>query len=260
MRHRALRLTVLALFVTAFGVTALAQRGGLGRQRGRTFQSRPSVYAANVPYDGRFTFVRMSYPFWGGRGQPPWEHDYPWGEFNFMTIFSTITNTPSHVAETNILEFGDPEMFKYPVIYLCEPGYWDLTTDDAVLLRDYLVKGGFLIVDDFPRNAWGNFDLQMSKAFPTAQWIELGPEHPMFHSFFEIDPYAVLASYDLGGQPMFYGLFEDNDPTKRMYAVANYQNDVSEYWEASSSGYQIVDGANEAYKIGINQFIYGITH
>lgn len=259
MRRRAFRVTVVLSMFAVCGVTALAQRGSIfGRQRGRS-QPRASNYTPNLPYDGKFTFVRMSYPTWG-RGQPPWEHDYPFGEQNFMTIFTTITNTPAHALQSNIFAFGDPEVFKYPVIYLCEPGDWDLSTEDAVSLRDYLVKGGFLIVDDFPRQAWGNFDLQMSKAFPTAQWIELGPEHPIFNSFFEIDPYTVLASYNLGGQPAFYGLFENNDPTKRMYAVANYQNDLSEFWEASSSGYQIVSESNEAYKIGINQFIYAITH
>jgi len=255
MRHPTLRLAVMAALVAALGATTLAQRGGFGRRSQRFFQ--PS-YSANVPYDGKFVFVRMSYPVYGRR-DAGWAHDWPIGEQNFMTIFSTITNTPSHVHESSILDFGDPEMFRFPVIYLCEPGDWDLSAEGAVALRDYLVKGGFLIVDDFPRNAWGNFDLQMSKAFPTAQWIELGPEHPIFHTFFEIDPYTVLASYNLGGQPAFYGLFEDNDPTKRMYVIANYQNDLSEFWEASSTGYQLVSESNEAYKIGINQFVYGIT-
>jgi hypothetical protein len=256
MRRPVLRGLVMALLVIALGATLFAQRGGFGRRSRDFFRGS---FSSNVPYDGKFVFVRMSYPVY--RGDLAWAHDYPDGERNFMTIFETITNTPSHVFETNIVAFGDPEMFKFPVIYLCEPGFWELAADEAVALRDYLVKGGFLIVDDFPAEAWRNFDLQMSRVFPTGQWIELDADHPVFHSFFEIDPYSVLSAYpELGGPPVFYGLFEDNDPTKRMYAIANYRNDLSEFWEASTRGYAVVAPDNEAYKIGINQFIYGITH
>jgi len=255
MRSRTwLRIAVAGALVIGLAATALAQRGGFGR---RAF--RPS-YSGNVSYDGKFVFVRMSYPYFG-RQLDPWAHDYPTGEFNFMTIFSTITNTPSHVNESSIMSFSDPEMYRFPVIYLCEPGYWDLSQDEAVLLRDYLVKGGFMIVDDFPDWSWQNFDLQMSRAFPEAQWIQLTEEHQIFHSFFEVNPFDVIPPYSqLGGNPSFWALFEDNDPAKRMYVVVNYQHDISEWWEYSNQGYAMFEASNEAYKIGVNEFIYGITH
>lgn len=255
IRHRRLRLIVIAAIVAVLGISTFAQRGGGFNRRRTTYVPGPEY---NIAYDGKFTFVRMSYPTYGRR-EAKWLHDYPIGEQNFMTIFSTITNAPSHVEGSNILSFGDPEMFKYPVIYLCEPGDWELSAEEAVNLHDYLAKGGFMIVDDFPYQAWRNFDLQMSRAFPTAQWIELDAAHPMFHSFFEIDPLTVHQSY-MGGRPQFFGLFEDNDPTKRLLVVANYNNDLSEYWEASTTGYSVVAPSNEAYKIGVNQFIYAITH
>ena len=249
-----IRIVIAGTLVLALAVTALAQRGGFGR-RNRSFVP---TYSGNVPYDGKFVFVRMSYE---GDRRNSWAHDYPTGEFNFMTIFSTITNAPSHVNESSIMSFSDPEMYKFPVIYLCEPGWWQLSQDDAVLLRDYLVKGGFMIVDDFPADHWAYFDLQMSRAFPDAEWIELDEDHQIFHSFFEVNPFEVIPPYsNLGGRPSFQALFEDNDPSKRMYVVANYQNDLSEWWEASSQGYNLVDASNEAYKIGVNEFIYAITH
>jgi len=174
---------------------------------------------------------------------------------------TSISNMSSHVDASSIMSFSDPELFKFPVAYLVEPGYWYMSDTDVTTLRDYLLKGGFLIVDDFPSRAWSQFDLQMSRVFPEGRWIELDPTHPIFHSFFEIDSFDIIPqAYNLGGRPIFMALFEDNDPKKRMYAIANYQNDLSEFWEFSEQGRYLVQDSNEAYKLGINQFIYGITH
>ena len=248
------------LGVIVLGATASwAQRGS-----SRAYQSQS--YSGNVRYDGRFVFVRMSYPY-SGRGDIKWAHDYPDGERNFLEILTTISNVSAHTDASSIMSFGDPELFKFPVAYLVEPGYWYLAESEVVALRAYLQKGGFLIVDDFPNrsqgniDSWGNFEVQMGRVFPEGKWIELDPTHPLFHSFFDINSFDTLPpAYNLGGRPMFMALFEDNDPKKRMLVVANYQNDLSEYWEASSTGYYIVDNSNEAFKYGVNQFIYGITH
>jgi hypothetical protein len=249
-----IRWTVAVVVIVALLAAAVpfAQRGGFQ-------QPFRDSYSGNVRYDGKFVFVRMSYPF-GGRRGAPWAHDYPDGEVHFMRILSTISNVAAHVEETSIMSFGDPELFKFPVAYLVEPGYWDLRTDEVKPLRDYLLKGGFLIVDDFPNWSWQNFELQMSKVFPELRWIELTPEHKIFHTFFEINSFDIIPqAYNLGGRPAFLALFDGNDPNKRMYVIANYQNDLSEFWEFSETGRYIVDESNEAYKIGVNQFIYGIT-
>jgi hypothetical protein len=234
------------------------------RTSSRTYQSQS--YSGNVRYDGRFTFVRMSYPY-SGRGDTPWAHDYPVGEANFLKILTTLSNLNAHTDASSIMSFSDPELFKFPVAYLVEPGYWYLAESEVVALRAYLQKGGFLIVDDFPNrsrgniDSWGNFEVQMGRVFPEGKWVELDPTHPLFHSFYDINSFDTMPpAYNLGGRPMFMALFEDNNPKKRMLVVANYQNDLSEYWEASDTGYFIVDYRNEAFKYGINQFIYGITH
>ncbi|MEZ5317745.1 MAG: DUF4159 domain-containing protein [Vicinamibacterales bacterium] len=254
-RIRAAVVLGVVAVATVAAATISAQRGGGFRQR-----FAPQNFAPPVRYDGKFVFVRMSYPY-VGRGMPPWSHDYPTGETHFMRILSTITNVWSHVEESSILSFSDPEMFKFPLVYLCEPGYWELTETEVKALRSYLLKGGFMVVDDFPSWAWGQFDFTMSRVFPGLQWIELDETHPIFHTFFEINPFNVIPPYaQLGGKPKFMALFEDNDPTKRMYAIANYQNDISEFWEFSETGWQPVDLTNEAYKIGVNEFVYGLTH
>jgi hypothetical protein len=220
-----------------------------------------SAYSGNVRYDGKFVFVRMSYATWG-RGQQAWAHDYPWGERTFLTILTAVSNINAHVRETSIMSFTDPEMYKFPVIYLVEPGHHrSMSEDEARALRNYLLKGGFLIVDDFPRDQWGQFELNMTKVLPDGEWKELTIDHPVFHSFFDIPSLDIVPpAYNLGGMPMYFGLFEDNDINKRMLVMVNYQQDISEYWEASAEGTRLIEETNQAFKMGVNQFLYGITH
>ena len=254
-RRARLMFIAMVLVVTAGTVTVFAQRTGTRRE-----SSSSQSYTGNVRYDGRFVFVRMSYGYAGRQGAP-WAHDYPVGEEHFLKILTSITNMASHTTESSIMSFSDPELFKFPVAYLVEPGFWWMSDADVTNLKAYLLKGGFLIVDDFPMRAWQQFDQQMARVFPEGRWIELDPTHPIFHSFFEVNSFDIIPqAYNLGGRPIFLAMFEDNDPKKRMYAIANYQNDLSEFWEFSESGRYLVQDANEAYKIGVNQFIYGITH
>jgi len=262
MTTRRLTLGALVLAAAIGAVaTVAAQRGG----GGSGFNSQQS-YTGNVRYDGRFTFVRMSYPY-GGRQRAPWSHDYRDGEYNFLKILQAITNVPAHIDESSIMSFSDPELMKFPVAYLCEPGYWYLSETDVVNLRAYLQKGGFMIVDDFPLRSQGNvdswavFDQQMSRVFPEGRWVKLTASNPIFHSFFDVNSVEnIPTAYPLGSQPEFWALFEDNDTSKRIMVIANYMNDLSEFWESSSTGYYVVADVNEAFKFGVNEFLYGITH
>ena len=205
---------------------------------------------------------------WAPARAAPWPHDYPVGEEHFHKILTSISNVDAHVDASSIMHFSDPELFKFPVAYLVEPGFWYMSESDVTNLRAYLLKGGFLIVDDFPFrtqgriDTWGNFEEQMSRVFPQAKWFELtDASHPIFHSFFEVNSLDIVPmAYNLGDKPRFMALFEDNDPKKRMLCIANYQNDLSEFWEFSEEGRYLVQDSNEAYKVGVNQFIYGITH
>ena len=252
MRRLKFGLIVVVLLVLVDGVAVpMAQRAGYSNQS----------YTGNVRYDGKFVFVRMSYPWGRGRGAP-WAHDYPRGEEHFLKIFSELTNVQAHVTESSVMSFSDPELFKFPVAYMAEPGFWYLQSEQEVKnLRQYLLKGGFLIFDDFRGGGeWANLDLQMSRAFPEGRWVDLDASHPIFHSFFEINSLDIVPQAYDAGRPIFRGLFQDNDPNKRLMAVTSFQSDMSEFWEWSDTGYAPIEANNEAYKLGINLFMYGITH
>lgn len=258
--QRAAMALIVGAVIVSLGLTLQAQRGG-GRQRGggERFQQATQI-EGNVPYDAQFTFVRLSYRGFG-RGGMSWAHDYPRGERHFMKIVNAVTLLAPHMDESNILALDDPELFKYPVAYMAEPGFWTMSEPDVAGLKAYIEKGGFLIFDDFRGQDWYNFELQMNRVFPRAVWQEMTAEHPIFHSFYDINNLDLIPQYFQNyGTPIFRGLFEDNDPTKRLIAIANYNTDLSEFWEFADSGYQAVEDTNEAFKLGVNYIIYALTH
>jgi hypothetical protein len=154
---------------------------------------------------------------------------------------------------------GSPDLFKYPISYMAEAGFWTQTDEEAKNLRAYLLKGGFIIFDDFRGNDWANFEAQMKRILPDVRMVELELTHPIFHSFFDILTLDFKQYYDRD-PPYFIGAYLDNDPNKRLLFMANYNNDVGEYWEWSDMGWTPIDLSNEAYKLGVNYIIYGITH
>ena len=258
--RRLAAITLVLLLAGAAG--AFAQIGGIIFGEGRSGRYVP--VQPNIEYDGRFTFVRLRYgpdlPYVGQ--QIPWSHDYPLGEQHFMSILSQLTYLGPHVEKSNILPLDAPELFKYPVAYMSEPGFWRITPAEAANFRAYLQKGGFVIFDDFAewRGGWAAFEYAFRQVLPEARFVDLEPTHPIFHSFFEIDSFDIVPQNYDQGRPVFRGVFEGNDPTKRLIAMINFNTDISEYWEYSDTGLKPIDESNEAYKIGVNYIIYGMTH
>ena len=224
------------------------------------------IAPGNVGYDTKFVFVRLRYEMSRGLGRGffardlPWAHDYPRAERNLAKILESVTYINPFMGPNggNILTLDDPELHKFPFAYMSEPGYWEMNEAEALGLRNYLLKGGFLIFDDFRGPHWYNFETQLWRVLPDAQLVQLDITHPIFHSFFDIETLEMPPMY--GTTPTFFGVFEDNDPDKRLMIIANYDNDIGEYWEYSDTGWVPIDLSNEAYKYGVNYVIYSMTH
>jgi hypothetical protein len=153
---------------------------------------------------------------------------------------------------------------KFPIAYLSEPGFWYPTDSEAAGLRTFILKGGFLIVDDFHfENEWDVFDRAMHLVLPEAKIHRLDISHPIFNTFFRIHSLQLPYPGQLGQRGLigeFYGIYEGNDLTKRLSVVINYNMDIGDYMEYKPGGRYPVDETNEAYKFGINYLIYGFTH
>jgi hypothetical protein len=258
----------LAIVIVLAGVSAAAAaQRGFFRSRQREVDSR------NAPYNGQFTFVRVNYTTAPGgywyQGLPAWSHGFPLAEQNLMRILNEISDLGPRIEEINSLKLDDPELFKYPVAYIIEVGWWQMSDSEAAGLRDYLHKGGFLIVDDFKTRGfgggmggggWETFEQNMKRVLPEARFFDMDSSHPIFHSFFEIDRLDIIPQAYNDGKPVFRGVYEDNDPQKRLEIIINYNTDVSQFWEWSGRGLRPVDDTNEAYKLGVNYIMYGMTH
>ena len=277
MTRKGMILVLAALAVTASA--ALALRGSTGPASVPLPAEAPQDVEEGPPYNGKFTFVRLRYGSGGsdmrsfgfgrrgGRGRgAPWSHDYPRAETNFAKIVEATTYIDTYTEGNSgrVLGLDDPELFKYPIASIIEVGYWNPTQEEAVGLRNYLLKGGFLIVDDTRQDRgyeFQNFQEQMRRVLPGYEILVLPPEHEIYDSFFRIeDPQSLVPPYGRH-TPVYMGIFEDNDPLSgRIMVMINFNTDLQEYWEFSDRGYYPIDLSNEAYKFGINYLIYAYTH
>jgi hypothetical protein len=237
--------------------------GLVGAATASAFQGfRGEPYPTDAAYDGRFTFLRLRWKIGslrsGGMGSA-WNHDYPRAEQHLAQILKEVTMVDVRTDGARVLHLDDPELFKYPIAYMWEPGFWTMTDVEAARFREYLQKGGFAIFDDFDTVHWNNFEAQMRRVLPDGRWVELDESNAIFDSFFRMNT-IYFPSPGMRIKPTYFGIHEDNDPTRRLMAIANYNADVAEYWEWSAEGLLPFDTSNEAYKLGVNYMIYGMTH
>ena len=225
---------------------AMSQRRGLG-------------ILPNAAYDGHFTFVRLRYT----KGyRMAWSADYPAMERNFMTILEDLSTLRLHRNESNVHTLDDPELFRFPVAYLTEPGYWYPDEREAAGLRAWIQKGGFLIVDDFYFDRqWNVFEQNMKMVLPEARIVPMTVDHPIFDSFFHI---TTLEGMTHPATPLakavYLGIYENNDPTQRLQVIINFNNDIGDYMEWSGEGWYPINMSNDAYKFATNYVVYGLTH
>jgi hypothetical protein len=234
-------------------------RGDFGRGPGRG--APEVVLAANLPYTGLFEFTRIRYAAAGGlsRGGVMWSHDYARAEANFTRILAELTSVRARTDASAVLGFDDPALFDHTIAYVVEVGYWIPGEAEVAALSHWLRRGGLLLVDDFSRQQWFNFEAQMRRVMPDARLMEIPHDHPVFDAFYHFTDFdQVRHPYD-GTPTQFWGIFEDNDVAKRLMVIANYDGDIAEYWEFSDQGFFPIALSNEAYKLGVNYIVYGLT-
>lgn len=271
---------IAVIIIGLLGTLVLAQRGrGGGRSKPR--MDLPEVHENGIPktdpnWSGKFTFVRMRFDtsqyaqYYGynnvlGDGGPPWSHDYPVAGRHLMKIMSELSKIDATLdVNEPILSFDDPMLFKFPFAYLAEVGFMNLNDTEINGMREYLKRGGFLLVDDF-RSSGQFYVLQehVRRAFPELQLKKLDLSHPIFNCFFSIKTLELNPVYGGGfgtretANPEFWGL---EDETGRLMMIINYNYDVSDYWQFSDNPFRPIEETNDAYKFGVNYIIYALTH
>jgi len=272
-----------AIIVLVGAVSAFAQRqqgafNGGGLRNGGFANSAPCLVLGSPQSDQRetsalrqferheFVYGRLRYhvqPFFRG-GEVPWHHDYPNGDTMLPDALERLTEVHTSRQSYQIVDIDSEELFKYPFVYMSEPGYLDLLPADVKNLRQYLDRGGFILVDDFRGNErdyseMENFVVQLRKLYPDRNLEPVPPGHPIFHSFFDVDPVGLEASYTRpnSGPVQFLGLTDDEN---RLVIMVNFNYDASEYWQALDVGQCSMHQSGTAVQLGINYVVYAMTH
>lgn len=238
------------------------------------FAFLPRTLSDPPPKDSEFIYARVRYHLtadaWQVR-EVPWHHDYPYGDEMFPTVLREVTNIKTSPTSFQIVDIDSPELFKYPFAYLCEPGFIELNAKDVVNLREYLDRGGFLLVDDFRtavsshykgggrEDDIAHFRVEMKKVYPDRDFVRLDLSDRIFHTFYEIDSLKMTAPYIFPGQgpAEFFGL---RDPHGNLQMVLNNNNDISEFWEWLDEGSASMHDAATSFHFGINYVLYAMTH
>ncbi|RJP18996.1 MAG: DUF4159 domain-containing protein [Candidatus Omnitrophota bacterium] len=248
-------------------------------RRGRLPLPEREIFPSNC-----FTFCRVQYDSYQGRGRDwggGWATDYDDSDLNFSQRLSELTSIQvNRDVQGNIkhavVRLTDDALFHYPFIYMLEVGRLVFSAEEAERLRNYLERGGFLLVDDFwGSRAWENWVYEIAKVFPPEEFpmIDIPPEHEIFHIVFEIDEVPQIPGighwYQYGGStserfedseiPSCKGIFDKNG---RLMVVVLHNTDLGDGWEEEAVNPVYFDqfSKRKAYPLGINIVVYAMTH
>ena len=222
-----------------------------------------------------FTFVRIEYDTTGGDwyGDEEWGRwrtwavDFPAADQNFLRGVRRLTNI--HVnKEPIVMRLDDDRIFEYPFLYMLEVGRQGIQLSEKEMhnLREYLLRGGFLFIDDFWGTwQWANFYKTFAQVFPDKSVVELNRDHQIFHSFYDIDgPQMIPRVHNVENYPeqdidvaINRAVLDDDG---RVMVLMNWNSDIGDGWEHTYHPFYPTQYANMAYRLGINYLMYALTH
>ena len=288
LRPAPIVITALATVLVAAAVTGMARwpdplpipaaaeavSSDLGERaaaRDRLLEREPGLAQARAEWGHDFYFTRAIYSSgrgWGRRGGS-WAIDFPKADRQFLFILHRLlTRLDLHEWE-NPVALTDPELRRFPFLYMLEVGRMNLSEAEIVGLRGYLEAGGFLVVDDFwGDDAWYNLEYHMSRILPGRPIEDIPLDHPIFHQFYDIDEIITVPSVynamrgvyeECWGPcvPTVRGIFDDRG---ELMVVINHNTDLGDAWEWSEVPYYPIDRSTYAYELAINYIIYGLSH
>ena len=216
-----------------------------------------------------YTFVRLMY-----NGRIPgylknWYTDYPTGDRNLVDILRRITRMDVS-GESRVVPIHHPDLFNYPMIYSGEAGQMVFDDSDATVLREYLTRGGFWMVDDFWGTfEWRNFEQTMKKVFPDRQIVDLPLSHPIFHVFYDIEEKMQVPNIGYaynpgtptweqdGYEPYVRGILDENG---RLLVFINHNTDLMDASEWADDPLYPQRFSTYSYKIFTNAVVYALSH
>ncbi|MEY4642719.1 MAG: hypothetical protein RLZZ227_2713 [Pseudomonadota bacterium] len=267
------------MFRVLLSVTAALSSAELVAQR-MPFRAGPSLAGDAVvdPDGAEFHFARLIYSDRGGRGggfgRGSWTTDMPEAEHFFMeglTRLTLVDGTPVSVyngAGGERVDLLDGSVYEYPFLYGVEVGRWTMSAGEIAMLRDYLLRGGFLMVDDFHGSEqWAGFVSVMQRVFPDRAIVDIDSDNEVFHVLYDLDEriqvpgLAALyngTTYEGDGvEPTWRGIYDDDG---RLIVAINHNMDLGDAWEHADTPEYPEPMTALAYRFAVNYVIYAMTH
>jgi hypothetical protein len=252
------------------------------------------VYPSMEPYDdielppdfqeqSEWVFARLMYPqhprarfggyrrFGGGdwrEGGTSWTQDYPRADRHFAQALRRLSRIHARSVEQPVnLDDGD-DAFNYPWMNAGEMGDWKLTEAQAASLREYLLRGGFIMLDDFwGTEEWNRFAESMQRVFPDRPIVEIANDDPIFHIVYDLDErYQVPGQWALargttyrndGSVAHWRGIYDDHG---RVMVAMTFNSDVGDSWEWADDPNYPEKYSALGIRIGVNYVVYSMTH
>ncbi len=214
-----------------------------------------------------FAFARLVYGDGGYGGWARWQADWPEAETHFSVGLNRLTSID--VAPEGVLvTLSDDEVFEYPWIYGVEVGFLSLSAREVGQLREYLLRGGFLMVDDFHGRAeWQQFEYVMNQVFPDRVIEDLRNDNEAFHVMYDLTEREQIPgirawmnnqTWEKGGRiPHWRGIVDDQG---RVMVAINFNQDIGDAWEHADDARYPARLTTQAYRLGINYVVYALTH
>jgi hypothetical protein len=218
------------------------------------------------PYDGEFFFARLAYQSAGGGRGRSYTTDYPYAEQHLLAGVRRLTRID--VAGDIIVEPGSPDLMDYPWLYAVEVGHWYLDDFEAGNLREYLLRGGFLMVDDFHgSDEWLVFQDSMRRVFPDRPIIDIPDDDVLIHLHYDLNKDIQIPGVQFlrsgrtyendGYTPYWGGIYDDQG---RLMVAINFNMDMGDAWEHADNPQYPEPMTGLAYRFAINYVIYAMTH
>jgi len=282
--------TTYALVLCALGSPLLVSQASAELAICTAAQRPQCPVTLTEPAQSEFTFSRLMFrddqtaiQNLGDRiGYPHWQADCSESEPHFISALQRLTRLETN-NDSQSISLLDETVFDYPMLYVVEAGFASFSQQESDNLREYLDRGGFLLVDDFHGSyQWSQFEKWIAQVYPDRDIVDIPPEHEIFHVHFDIDEFiqipglralcmnpgetwelpiskspAVLESNSSRQQPKWRGILDDQG---RVVVMVNWNMDLGDAWEhADMEEYSALYTAT-AYRLGVNYVIYSMTH
>ena len=266
--------TALVLF---FGITvigAAAQAVDWAAEPRPQQASSPAASARSAEPNGRrneFYFTRAIYSDRRGgfRGRGAWSTDWPKADIQFLSVLRRLAREIDANESDNAIRLDDPNLRRFPFVYAVEVGNMALSDPEVKALREFLLAGGILFVDDFwGTYEWQNFEHNIRRVLPEYQIVDLPLTHPLFHSYYSIKAVEQVPNIyngcnggpyfeNDGYTPMVRGIFDEH---QRLMVLISYNSDMGDAWEHMEQSCYPLKMSTYAYEFAVNAIVYSMSH